>query len=686
MIKISEEKWIITAAWPYVNTVPHLGTMLQLLSGDVITRYHRLLGHNVVYVSGSDSHGTPILVAAEKEGVTPKELAFKYHNIILKLLKEWNIEFDNYSITENPVHIQFVQQFYKKIYENGYMVLKESEQFFCNNCNRFLPDRFVEGTCPKCGTKGARGDQCTNPECGIVLKPTDLIDPYCATCKQTPILKKTEHWYFNLPAFEKDLRIFVKSLEHIPHFAKQKVLSMLDEGLVERPITRDLSWGVPAGPIFGERYNNKVLYVWSEAVVGYISAVKEWAEKNAQPHLFDEFWLNKDTKTVYCIGKDNIIFHAILFPALMLATKDNYPLPYSIAVTNFLMFKEGPFSKSKGIGIWADEAINISEPDYWRYYLMANRPESKDSYFDWLEFEKAINNDLNDAVGNFINRTITFIAQHFSSKVPKRGELGEEDIKFTRKLEQYLQDYQDAMNSFKLREALNIAISVARLGNTYLSLKQPWHSIKKDKDATATTLNLCYKTSELIALLLWPFVPSSSEKIWQGLGFSEPIVKKSFNSFTIYETYEGQLIIKIPPVFHKIKYKTLEENLKKIRSKKTDREAQEMSSEERISYEEFKKIELKIATILQAEPIEKSKNLVRLHVDLGNEKRQIIAGIKRYYSPEELIGRQIVVVSNLKPARLMGEVSDGMLLAADIDGEPILLKPDKEVPPGTVIR
>jgi len=348
------------------------------------------------------------------------------------------------------------------------------------------------------------------------------------------------------------------------------------------------------------------------------------------------------------------------------------------------MFKEGPFSKSKGIGIWGDEAIKILEADYWRYYLIANRPETKDSYFDWEEFQKSINNDLNDAVGNFINRTITFICQYFNGKIPKRGKLEKEDITLLDTLKQHLYDYKNAMDSFKLREAIAIAVSVSRVGNTYLSLKQPWHLIKKDRDKAATTLNLCFKVSELLAILLWPFIPTKSEKMWHNLGFKENIVDNGIENFNVEEEWEGRQISKTPPIFQKVKAKVLVETLKNIR-KKTKKEEQKMSGE-KISYEEFKKVELKIATIVQAEPIEKSKNLIKLKVNLGAEERQIIAGIKRYYKAEELIGRQIVVVANLKPAKMMGELSDGMLLAADVNGEPVLLHPDKEVPPGSEVR
>ncbi|MCG3225739.1 MAG: methionine--tRNA ligase [Candidatus Heimdallarchaeota archaeon] len=683
---MSEEKWVITAAWPYVNNIPHLGTFSQLLWGDVITRYHKLRKHETLYVSGSDAHGTPIVVAAEAEGVSPIELAMRYHNRTLELLDEWNIVFDKYTTTHNPLHISFVQEFHKKIHKNGYFNLKETEQYYCVHDQRFLPDRFVEGICPICGVEGARGDQCNNPECESILKPTDLIEPHCITCHKTPVLKKTSHWYFDLPAFSDALKKFADENSHIPPFAKQKLLSMIEEGLIERPISRDMTWGIPIDPIFGEEFVNKVLYVWFENVLGYISTVKFIAEEQGKPKLFDEFWLDKNTKTVFCIGKDNIIFHALIFPAMLLATGDPYPLPYAVATTNFIQFKEGPFSKSKGIGIWCDEATATLPADYWRYYLSNNRAELKDSYFDWDEFASNVNVDLNDVTGNFIHRTLTFIGQHFQSKIPERGKLTEEENGILTQVEKNIALYLDAMDNFKLKDATKIAISVARLGNQYFSSVEPWHLIKKDKKKTATVLNLSAKISEVISVLLWPIIPGTAEKIWGALGFQGKPVDKGIDAIDVNETHVGQEIKKIKPVFHKVKADEIQKKLKEVRKKNKGQEKKGEDEMERINYEVFKKVNLKIATIKSATIIEKSKNLIKLQIDLGTEERQILAGIKQYYKPEDLVGRQIVVVTNLQPATLMGEKSDGMLLAADIDGEPILLNLDKPVPPGTEIK
>ena len=683
---MSKEKWVITAAWPYVNNVPHLGTFSQLLWGDIITRYHKLRRHDVVYVSGSDAHGTPIVVAAEAAGVSPEELALKYHNEILRLLKEWDIEFTKYTITSNPTHISFVQGLHRKIYENGYFKLKESEQFYCENDKRFLPDRFVEGICPKCGAEGARGDQCTNPECEAILKPTDLIEPQCITCHQKPVLRKTSHWYFDLPAFSKELKEFAEKNKHIPIFAKQKLLSMIEEGLIERPVSRDLTWGIPIAPIFGEEYEDKVLYVWFENVLGYISTVKLLAEEQGKPELFEEYWLDKNTKTVFCIGKDNIIFHALLFPAMLLATKDNYPLPYAVATTNFIQFKEGPFSKSKGIGIWCDEAIATLPANYWRYYMSVNRAELKDFYFEWDDFASTINVDLNDVIGNFIHRTITFTFQHFEGKIPERGNLTVKEKKLLNNIAENIASYLEAMDNFKIKDATNIAVNIARLGNQYFSSVEPWHLVKKDKDKTGTVLNLSAKISEVISVLLWPIIPNASEKIWSALGFEGKPVDEGIEVIDLNQLNTGQKIKKTKPIFYKVKVDEIQEKLKKIREKAKKNKKESDHKMDKITYDEFKNVNLKIATIKSATPLEKSKNLIKLQIDLGTEERQILAGIKQFYEPKQLVGKQIVVVTNLQPVTLMGEESDGMLLAADIDGEPILLNLDKEVPPGTEVK
>ncbi|MDD1777949.1 MAG: methionine--tRNA ligase, partial [Candidatus Helarchaeota archaeon] len=394
---MGKEKWVITSAWPYAYGIPHLGNLVgSVLSADVFARYLRLKGAEVVLVSGSDEHGTPIEVEAISRGLKPKELTDQIHSSIDKLFKDWGISYDNYTRTHNPVHIEYVQDFYRKVYANGYIFTQEVEMLRCPQCNRFLPDRFVEGTCPHCGAN-ARGDQCE--VCDRLLEPTELINPHCKICNSTPIIKKTVHWYFDFKKFEQPLKEFIENHPVLPDNARNWCLSILNEGLKPRAITRDLEWGIPA-PFPGAE--GKSIYVWFEAVLGYVSATKQWAENSKRPNYWKEFWFNKDTKTVFFIGKDNIPFHLLIFPALLMATKQNYVLPYNVSSTEFLLFDGQKFSKSHKIGIWIDEALELAPVDFWRYSLIASRPEMKDASFSLYDLETYVNSDLNDVLGTFI--------------------------------------------------------------------------------------------------------------------------------------------------------------------------------------------------------------------------------------------------------------------------------------------
>jgi len=428
-------KWLICAAWPYINAVPHLGTLIgSVLSADVIARYLRLKGEEVVFVSGSDEHGTPIEVEAIKLKISPKELTDKYHQLVKKLFERWNISFDNYSRTENPIHVDFVRRFYLKLYERGYIYEKEIEMPFCPQCQMFLPDRFIEGECPYCHYKGARGDQCDN--CGRLLEPTRLINPRCNICGGKPIIKRTKHWFFDLPKLANELYKYVENNEKLPPNARNMSLAMLREGLKPRAITRDNKWGIPA-PFPGSE--GKTIYVWMEAVLGYITATIEFFSRRGEENRWKEFWLNEDTKSVYFIGKDNIPFHTIIFPALLIASGENYVLPWTVSSTEYLLFRGEKFSKSRRVGIWIDEALELFPVDYWRFSLLINRPENKDFNFTWEAFKESVNSHLNDTIGNFIHRTLTFIYKNFGSKIPKVNNLFEEDEKEVNKVKGMVQ-------------------------------------------------------------------------------------------------------------------------------------------------------------------------------------------------------------------------------------------------------
>jgi len=677
-----KNKWVVTSAWPYVNATPHLGNLIgSTLSADVFARFLRMKGEEVVFVSGSDSHGTPVSVEAKKLNVTAEELAFKYHNIIKDLHEKWQISFDNYTITHNPIHIDFVQKMYLDIQRNGYILEKEIESLYCDIDNLFLPDRYVEGTCPNCKDDGARGDQCD--KCQKLLTPLELINPRCVICGNTPTIKKTKHWYLDLPKLQDRLTKLIEENKIIPPNARQMCLNMIEEGLFERAITRDLDWGIPA-PFKGAE--NKTIYVWSEAVLGYITAVKEWAEKIInEPDKFDYFWKDSETKTVYFIGKDNIIFHLILFPGLILGYNDDKKkgdqlvLPYNVSSTEFLMYENDKFSKSRRIGIWIDEALKLAPLDYWRFNLVFNRPETSDTSFLWSEFENNIKT-LNDNIGNFIHRTLTFIEKQFNSKIPEKIELDDIDIKFIEKINKISNEIGESLYNFKLRKAIRDIVNFGKEGNIYLNEKAPWHLIKKNKKAAGHVFNLCIQASYALAILLSPFIPGTSEKILSYLN-APKLSNLTWDSINENSINAGQNIKKPQPLFQKLDIGEIKKNYQKLKEGKP-----EVSEKEMISYDEFKKLDIRVALVENVEKVPKADKLYKLSIDLGTEKRTLVAGLAEHYKPEDLKGKKIVILTNLEPRKLRGILSKGMLLAA-VEGDKVsILTPDKDLPPGAKIE
>ncbi|MFX0060954.1 MAG: methionine--tRNA ligase [Candidatus Hermodarchaeota archaeon] len=696
-----KEKWVLCSAWPYVNAVPHLGTILHLLCLDIYARYLRLQGKDVITATGSDTHGTPIQLAAERDGISPKELANRNHRKILEILKQWNIDIF-YSTTENPFHYQFTQDFYKRCYENGYIFSKEEEQFYCETCQRFLPDRFIEGKCPYCEAQGARGDQCEN--CGKPLTPEQLIAPYCVISEDTPTKRRTKHWYYNFPAFQDRLLKFIEENNQLPENAKRFSLELLtSEGLLPRAITRDLKWGIPIAPAIPEEgVNDKTFYVWFEAVLGYVSASAEQAVKVwNQPEKWKEYWLNKDTKTVFFIGKDNIFFHTLLFPGLLLGTEKSYGgelvLPYNVSTTEFLLFGEDlKFSKSRGVGIWADEAVELLPADYWRYYLSAIRPEKRDTSFLWSEFEKRINIDLNDSIGNFVHRALTLIHRYFNGKVPPREKEDEIDQAFIKEIQKAPQEVAEAMDKFEYRQAIEAALSLARAANAYLSNKEPWHLIKTDKVAVQTILNLCAQAVRTLSILLFPFIPVSTEKIWSFLKLSFPLREQNWFAAEELAISDGHEIGKPSPLFLKVDTEHLKDKLREVRGekpiKKEEKPIEKKPAESKKSdagyatIQDLEKLQLKVGKVIEAEPVEGAKKLLKLQVDLGEkEPRQLVAGLAKIYKPEELIGQTIIVASNLEPAEIRGVKSNGMLLAAVDKNKVVFLTPSGDMPPGSKV-
>jgi len=518
----------------------------SILSADVVARYHRLKGDQVIFVSGSDEHGTPIEVEAVLLGIPPKELTDQYHERVADLFKKWCISFDNYTRTENPVHKEFVQNHLLKIQNNGYIFTQETELLHCPKCNRYLPDRFVEGRCPHCNYEGARGDQCE--ECGRLLEPTKLIEPRCTICQSSPVIKKTSHWYFDLPSLAKQLYEYIENNKQLPDNARNFSLNLLKEGLKPRAVTRDNKWGIPA-PFPGSE--DKTIYVWVEAVLGYISATIEYFQKHREKEGWRKYWFDKDAKTLYFIGKDNIPFHTIILPALLLAAQEGHNLPWNVDSTEFLQFEGKKFSKSRRIGVWIDEALQLFPADYWRYILLYIRPETKDTNFTWKVFVERVNSDLNDTLGNFIHRTLSFINQYFNSFVPTPSELEEYDKRILRLARKRIEKIAQTLEEFKLQAALRAAMSLSRLGNKYLNKKEPWNTIKTNPQASANALYVAMQIVKALAIILEPFIPLTAEKLWSLLNLPGNVHEQTWDEAAT-PLQSGHKINKAEPLFHKI--------------------------------------------------------------------------------------------------------------------------------------
>jgi len=541
-------RWIVGSAWPYINGTPHLGTFMHLLSADVYARYLRMKGEEVVSVSGSDEHGTPIEVEATKLGISPRALTDRNHAGVVALLKQYMVELDNYTRTESPTHTEFARDFYMEVYRNGYVSTESVPLPYCPRDERFLPDRFVEGVCPFCGYDGARGDQCDN--CGRLLEPVELKSPRCAICGATPVIKESRHWIFELPKFSGRLKTYIDSCTQFPENARNFSYKWLEEGLRPRPLTRDNKWGIPA-PFPGAE--GKTIYVWMEAVLGYLSATKEWAERKGDPAAFDRFWKGADTRTVIFMGKDNIPFHTIILPALLMASDQGYVLPWQVSSTEFILFEGQKFSKSKNIGIWMDQAAKIADPEYWRFVLMSIRPQSKDANFGWAELDRIVNSDLNDVVGNYVHRTLTFLKNNFSSAVPEPGPLGDEERALLASANEHGDRYLRLMDCFDIKEALKQVVELARKGNEFISVKEPWAQVKRDRMAAAATLYCACEVVYSVALMLYPFMPKSSSLLCGMLGLPSDPVKEGFGRLGTAALEPGHRLGSPSPLFAKIK-------------------------------------------------------------------------------------------------------------------------------------
>lgn len=534
------------AAWPYINSPPHLGTILHLLAADVMSRFLRILGEDAISVSGSDEHGAPVEVEALRRGVEPRLLTDEAHEYFTKILGRWRIELDNYSRTESPVHKDFVRGFMKRLEEKGYIFPQRMILPYCERDKIFLPDRFVEGTCPRCGYPRARGDQCDS--CGALLDPTDLLSPRCAICGSKPVLRETIHWFFDLSKLGPRVREWLEGSKDLWDSVRNYSLRLVEEGLRPRSITRDSRWGIEA-PFEGA--GRKTIYVWFEALLGYLSASKELLEKRGR--RFEEFWLDKGTRTLYFIGKDNIPFHAVILPAMLMASDERHPLPSIISSTEYLLYEGEKFSKSRRIGLWADEALNmVEDPDYWRFVLMRIRPEERDISFNWKEFVKIVNSELNDDIGNFANRVLSFIQRFFGSKIPGPSRIDDEDRIAWDRVWSLYEKYLENMLATKIKAATEQILEISRTGNQYINRRAPWDEIKSDRERAGTTMYIAANMASLVALTLYPIAPGAGSRLWNMLGASQPIEGQRMPREKKFLLEPGAELGEVGPLFRKL--------------------------------------------------------------------------------------------------------------------------------------
>ncbi len=658
---MEKEKIIVTSALPYANGPIHLGHLSgAYLPADIYVRYKRLKGDDILYICGSDEHGVPITISADKEGVKPKEIIDRYHKLNKEAFKKFGMSFDIYSRTSLPIHHDTAKEFFLKFYEKGILNEKKTLQFYDGKAKMFLPDRYVEGTCPNCGNEEARSDECE--KCGALYEPSELKNPKSKISGDVPVLKETSHWFFPLGKYQDDLEKYVNQMNE-KYGWKDNVLqycrSWFKDGLQDRAVTRDLDWGVKV-PL--DSAAGKVLYVWFEAVLGYISATKELAIQKGNENLWRDYWQDVNTKYVAFIGKDNVVFHCIVFPAMLMAWNEEneikYTLPQNVPANEFLNFEGKKFSKSRNWGIDVIDFLNLFPADPLRYTLAANLPESRDTDFYWKEFQARNNNELADILGNFINRTFTFVHKHFEGKVPSRNNLKSIDNEMLQIVSKYPSKVGILFEKYKIKDAVLEVMFLARAGNKYFNDSEPWKTIKSDKEQCAVTINICLQTIYTLAELLSPIIPFSAEKIFSMLN-AKPVL---WNEAGLSHLPDGHILNEPEILFTKIDDLVIEAEINKLG--KDGNSINEEASEE-ISIEDFFKVQLKAAQIISAENVAKSNKLLKLQVDTGNGIKQIIAGIAKSYKPEDLIGKKVVVVANLKPAKLMGLESQGMVLAVE---------------------
>ncbi len=651
-------KIFISCALPYANGPCHLGHIRSTyLPADIYARYNRMIGNDVLMVCATDEHGTPIAVKADKENKKPIEISKRYHDMIVKDVESMNISLDNFTRTTDKAHYDIAQNFFKDLYEKGLIYREDLEQLYCDNCNKFLPDRYVEGLCPVCGSQ-ARGDHCE--KCGKALEPTELDEPHCITCGNTPKIKDTYQYAFKLSEFEDELKEYISSNENLPANVKNYATNWLNDGLNDWILTRDMDWGIPV-PLDGAE--GKVLYVWIEAFLGYISSASQWSKQSSSK--WEEYW---NDYVVHFIGKDIIYHHSIFWPGLL--TAYGCKLPDMIYAGEFLSLEGEKMSTSKNWVIWIADFVKDYDPDLLRYYLTINAPLNKDSDFSWDDFQRRNNDELADVVGNFLHRTFVFTKKYFDNKIPEYNNPSAEDEEFRQAIEELPDRAGELIAKYEFREALLEIFKVAKKGNKYFNDQEPWKAVKEDMNKAANCLYLSNQLAKTLAYTLKPFLPTKADKIAEIMNIN------TLNEWKDAKVTlpSGHEINKAKPLFKKIEDKEIEAQKAKLKENLKENEDETMS--DLITIDQFDEVVIKIGQVKQAEKIEKSDKLLKLQVDIGEDKpRQIVAGLAKFYSPDELIDKKVCVVANLQPAKLFGTLSEGMVLATGESGA--LLSPDE---------
>ena len=673
------KRTLITTALPYANGPIHIGHLAGVyVPADIYARYLRLKNEDVLLIGGSDEHGVPITLKAKNEGVTPQDIVDKFHKIIKESFQKFGISFDVYSRTSSKIHHETASEIFRKLYDTGKLIEQTSEQYYDEENKQFLADRYITGTCPKCGFEKAYGDQCES--CGTSLSPTELINPVSMISGNAPVLKETKHWFLPLDQYEPWLKEWILEghKEWKPNVYGQ-CKSWIDGGLQPRAVTRDLDWGVPV-PVEGTE--GKVLYVWFDAPIGYISATKELTPD------WELYWKDKETRMLHFIGKDNIVFHCIIFPS-MLKAEGTYNLPENVPANEFLNLENDKISTSRNWAVWLHEYLNEfpGKEDVLKYVLTANAPETKDNDFTWKDFQTRNNNELVAILGNFVNRALVLTQKYYNGIVPECGNLTDSDKETLSSISTIKAEVEKSLDSFRIREALKNAMDLARLGNKYLADEEPWKVVKTDTERVKTIMYVSLQITANLTICLEPFLPFSMDKLrgfinlekldWDKLGETNLLAP-------------GHQLNSPELLFEKIEDDVIEAQIQKLlNTKKANEMAQAKAApaKENIEYDDFSKMDIRVGTILEAEKVAKTKKLLKLLIDTGIDKRTVVSGIAEYYEPENLIGKQVSILVNLAPKNLKGIESQGMILCAEnADGSLSIVEPDKKVKNGAEVK